>query len=144
MKLNFYALLYVAFLPFAGVVSATELPHWQDPEVVEVNRYPMTATFHTDGNRLSLNGIWDFKWYETVESRSLDFFKMDYDTSDWGTMPVPGMWELNGYDIPLYELACMGDSFCATMLRSVNGGGTESFDSWNDFYGMFFYALENK
>ena len=102
MKLNFYALLFVAFLLFAGVVSATELPHWQDPEVVEVNRYPMTATFHTDGNRLSLNGIWDFKWYETVESRSLDFFKMDYDTSDWGTMPVPGMWELNGYDIPLY------------------------------------------
>ena len=49
-----------------------------------------------------------------------------------------------GYDIPLFELACIGDSFCATMLRSVNGGGTESFDSWNDFYGMFFYALENK
>lgn len=48
-----------------------------------------------------------------------------------------------GYDIPLFELACLGDSFCATMLRSVNGGGTESFDSWSDFYGMFFYALEN-
>ena len=46
-----------------------------------------------------------------------------------------------GYDIPLFELADMGQSFCDAMLRSVNGGGTESFESWSDFYGMFFDAL---
>ena len=81
---------------------AADLPHWQDPGVVEVNRYPMTATFDTGGNRLTLNGVWDFKWYETLESRDLDFFKTDYDAAGWDTMPVPGMWELNGYDVPLY------------------------------------------
>lgn len=47
-----------------------------------------------------------------------------------------------GYNIPLFELADMGQAFCDTMLRSVNGGGTESFDEWSDFYGMFFDALE--
>ena len=98
------------FLKFLGAVvlfsqsslMAADLPHWQDPGVVEVNRYPMTATFDTGGNRLTLNGVWDFKWYETLESRDLDFFKTDYDAAGWDTMPVPGMWELNGYDVPLY------------------------------------------
>ena len=98
------------FLIFLGAVvlfsqsslMAADLPHWQDPGVVEVNRYPMTATFDTGGNRLTLNGVWDFKWYETLESRDMDFFKTDYDAAGWDTMPVPGMWELNGYDVPLY------------------------------------------
>jgi len=85
-----------------SVSHAAVLPVWQDPEVVEINRYPMTATFETEGNILSLNGMWDFKWHETMESRSEDFFKPDYDASEWDTMPVPGMWELNGYGDPLY------------------------------------------
>ena len=27
---------------------------------------------------------------------------MDYNDTDWGTIPVPGMWELNGYNDPIY------------------------------------------
>ena len=83
-------------------MSASDLEEWQDAGVSHVNRYPMTATFETDGNRLSLNGVWDFKWYETVGDRSMDFYRPDYDASGWDTMPVPGMWELNGYADPLY------------------------------------------
>lgn len=75
---------------------------WQDAGVVERNRYPMTATFDTGGNKLSLNGIWDFKFYDLIADRSMDFFKEDYDASSWGKMPVPGLWELNGYVEPLY------------------------------------------
>lgn len=48
-----------------------------------------------------------------------------------------------GYDISLFELADMGQYFCDAMLRSVNGGGCETFDEWSDFYEMFFDALEN-
>lgn len=48
----------------------------------------------------------------------------------------------HGYDISLFELADMGQAFCDTMLRSVNGGGTESFGEWSDFYEMFFDAIE--
>ena len=47
-----------------------------------------------------------------------------------------------GYEISLFELADMGQAFCDTMLRSVNGGGTETFAEWADFYEMFFDALE--
>ena len=34
--------------------------------------------------------------------RPTDFYGMDYDDKGWGTMPVPGLWELNGYGDPLY------------------------------------------
>lgn len=47
----------------------------------------------------------------------------------------------NGYEISLFELADMGQAFCDAMLRSVNGGGVESFNEWSDFYEMFFDAL---
>ena len=89
-------------LTASSLLSAAETPDWRNPNVVEVNRYPMTATFETSGNKLTLNGVWDFKWYETVDDRALDFYKADYDISGWDTMPVPGLWELNGYGDPLY------------------------------------------
>ncbi len=100
MRKTFCLLTGIAALALS--LSASPLPFWQDPAVVEINRYPMTATFCTDGNRLSLNGVWDFKWYETVEERAADFFKEGYDIAGWDTMPVPGLWELNGYGDPLY------------------------------------------
>ena len=86
----------------ATALCAAQLPDWQDPDLFQVNRYPMTATFDTEGNRLSLNGEWDFKWYETIADRALDFYKPEYDVAGWDVMPVPGMWELNGYGDPLY------------------------------------------
>ena len=78
------------------------LQAWQDPNLIEINRYPMTASFETDGNKLSLNGIWDFKWYETMDEKDSDFYRPEYEMKDWAVMPVPGMWELNGYGDPLY------------------------------------------
>lgn len=47
-----------------------------------------------------------------------------------------------GYNITVYELLTMGQSFCEAMLRSVNGGGVEAPDEWDDFYEMFFDALK--
>ena len=77
---------------------------WQDPNVFEENRLPMRATFTTDQQEtLSLNGIWKFNFNESIEGRTKGFEKVDYlEESTWGDMPVPGMWELNGYGDPLY------------------------------------------
>ena len=100
MKRTILSILSLAVI--TTTMSASDLPYWQDPNIIEVNRYPMTATFDTQGNKLSLNGVWDFKWYETIEERSADFYKNDFVASGWDKMPVPGMWELNGYDVPLY------------------------------------------
>ena len=89
---------------FATAVShATEtLPDWQNPNVVQRNRLPMSTTFSTDGLNLSLSGVWKFNWNETIDSRPLDFYTLGYSDEAWGEMPVPGLWELNGYGDPLY------------------------------------------
>ena len=50
--------------------------------------------------------------------------------------------ELGYSHITVYELLTAGEEFCAAMLRSVNGGGVEAPDDWDDFYEMFFDELE--
>ncbi len=91
-----------AVLPGRAQKKAKMEP-WQDPNVFEENRMPMRATFTTDQQEsLSLNGIWKFNWNETIEGRTKGFEAVGYDDSSWKTMPVPGMWELNGFGDPLY------------------------------------------
>lgn len=88
---------------------------WKDPQVNAVNRLPMHTSFFpfesvaasTNGmksasNFLSLNGQWKFKGVQNADQRPTDFYKMDYNDSDWRTMPVPGIWEVNGFGDPLY------------------------------------------
>ena len=51
----------------------------------------------TDSRRLTLlNGQWDFKYYASVRDFTADFDPMTEPLDD--TMPVPGVWQLNGYD----------------------------------------------
>ncbi len=84
------------------VQAAQTDPDWQNASVVERNRLPMRASFHTDDPVMSLHGLWKFKWYETPVGRSTTFYQTQIDDSDWGEMPVPGIWEVNGYGDPLY------------------------------------------
>ncbi len=75
---------------------------WKDPDVSGINRLPMTSTFETDGLRLSLGGLWKFKFNEDMHSRPTDFYRDAYDDSQWGVIPVPGVWDVNGYCDPIY------------------------------------------
>jgi beta-galactosidase/beta-glucuronidase len=50
----------------------------------------------------SLNGSWKFHWAGRPADRPVDFYKPDYDVSTWDTIPVPSVWELHGYGIPIY------------------------------------------
>ena len=84
------------------LTDAAEMPDWQNPAVNQRNRLPMSTTYDAGGLNLSLSGIWKFNWNETAESRPMDFYGQSYDDSAWGEMPVPGLWELNGYGDPLY------------------------------------------
>ena len=86
------------------VTSAQQLPtmtEWHDLQVNEVNRYPVHTSFQ-HSNTLSLDGTWRFLWVEHADQRPSDCFGKDYDDSNWKTMPVPGIWELNGYGDPEY------------------------------------------
>ncbi|MGN0201698.1 MAG: glycoside hydrolase family 2 TIM barrel-domain containing protein [Candidatus Cryptobacteroides sp.] len=89
--------------PSADSKDKNSLKPWQDPAVFEENRLPMSATFVTDQQEtVSLDGIWKFSWCESLDGRTEGFESPAFDDSAWGTMPVPGMWELNGYGDPLY------------------------------------------
>ena len=106
MKTKMTAVLCALALGAAAVASAATkkdaMPDWQNPQVVEKNRIPMAAHFETDGLKMMLDGTWDFNWNEDMDARPTDFYRLDYDAEGWDTMPVPGMWELNGYGDPVY------------------------------------------
>ena len=89
-----------SFLPLS---AQTKMEPWQDPNVFEENRMPMRATFvSAQQQTLNLNGLWKFHFNPTVEGRLKGFEAVGYDDSAWDEIPVPGLWDLNGYCDPLY------------------------------------------
>lgn len=50
----------------------------------------------------SLNGTWKFNWVRKPADRPQDFYKTDYDVSQWDDIAVPANWELQGYGVPIY------------------------------------------
>ncbi|HIY88980.1 MAG TPA: DUF4981 domain-containing protein [Candidatus Bacteroides pullicola] len=97
-------------------VGAQTFTEWQDAGVNAVNRAPMHTDYFayespelaTQGERessayyMSLNGQWKFNWVRHADARPTDFWKPDYNDRAWDTMPVPGVWEMNGYGDPQY------------------------------------------
>ncbi|MHB9756846.1 glycoside hydrolase family 2 TIM barrel-domain containing protein [Streptomyces sp. BYX5S] len=52
--------------------------------------------------RQSLDGEWKFAYVDRPSERDEDFHRTDLDDSDWGTLPVPAVWQLHGHDFPIY------------------------------------------
>ena len=96
-------IMMVAVMAVSMPVIAQQptMTEWHDLQVNEVNRYAVHTSF-PQANRLSLDGTWRFLWVEHANQRPTDFFRMDYDAKNWVDMPVPGVWELNGYGDPEY------------------------------------------
>ena len=105
-----------ALIISAASLSAQTFNEWLDSEVNQINRAPMHASYfayesveaaeagvpENSSNYLTLHGLWSFDWVEDADQRPTDFWKPEYNDKGWGTMPVPGIWELNGYGDPLY------------------------------------------
>lgn len=98
----------------AGAPSA--LAEWQDPGIVERNKEKPFATHfpfasvaeaidntpQRAGNYVSLNGAWRFQWAPKPTDAPADFWKRDFDSSQWKTIPVPADWVREGYGRYLY------------------------------------------
>ncbi|WP_083272916.1 glycoside hydrolase family 2 TIM barrel-domain containing protein [Alteromonas confluentis] len=96
--------------------GSSELPDWQNPQVLQKNRLEPRAHFFAftedpgafnttpwdSSDYLSLNGTWEFKLAENPDAAPDDFMQPDYAEKGWGEIPVPGNWELNGYGYPNY------------------------------------------
>ena len=86
-----------------AALAAGKKEAWQDPSVFEINRLPMRATFVTEQQQtLNLNGIWKFRFSQNPESRLQGFENPALDDSGWDTIPVPGLWDLEGWCDPMY------------------------------------------
>ena len=111
-------LLFSALCAVATVAAVSaQGERWQNPAVFEKDRAPMRSSFivypqpsekmfvnefaHSPQYR-SIGGMWDFFWNESAEKLPANFFRKDFDASGWDRMPVPGLWELNGYGDPIY------------------------------------------
>lgn len=121
---------YLFLLIFAAIVATTSCKSkylnvafeektprdWENPAVSEINREAPRAyfiPFATAEQALqtelwkspfiqSLNGTWEFNLSHNPYVRPFYFFKDDYDTKDWTTIKVPGNWEMQGFDVPIY------------------------------------------
>jgi beta-galactosidase len=101
------------FLPLGALDQPSEL---ENPHIFQVNREPAhSTTMPFDkiyqalaGDRYaspfykSLNGDWKFHWVASANNRPQDFFKKEYNDHSWKTLPVPSVWELNGYGYPVF------------------------------------------
>ena len=49
-----------------------------------------------------LNGLWEFKYYDSIYELKELFYKPEFDTQDFRTIPVPGTWQNYGCDSHQY------------------------------------------
>jgi beta-galactosidase len=95
-----------------------EKPDWENTAVIGKNKEPAHNTSipqdsidaalnyeaeSTSSFYQSLNGKWKFHWVKKPADRPVDFFKQDYNVSEWDEIDVPSNWQRKGYGIPIYS-----------------------------------------
>lgn len=89
---------------------------WRDHTVFGVNKLEPRASLFPyqseqaalvdqkehNNNFMLLNGLWAFDWQRSPKNAPVNFYASDFDDSHWGTIPVPGNWEIEGYGYPIY------------------------------------------
>lgn len=130
---GFSRLLIFVTLAFAGTCSASfaqpagsrltatdtaQVPkEIEDPECLGINKESSHATLmpygslkealagnrHQSSFSKSLNGIWKFNWVDWPQKRPVNFYKPDYDVSQWKEIKVPSNFQVKGYGTPNYS-----------------------------------------
>ena len=123
MKTKLYTFLLSSLL-CTGALADNE--PWQNPQINEMNREPMHAHFTPFTNeanalkqralpadvrfdvnpaterRITLDGTWKFLFSKNNDLCPKDFHKPGFSTRKWSKIEVPGSWELQGFDAPIY------------------------------------------
>ena len=88
--------------------AKAQVHDWENPAVLGINKLPYHATLQLPSKWkdceeiVSLDGEWLFHWSKDPDSRPAEFYREDYDVSQWGRIKVPGNWQLQGYGKPIY------------------------------------------
>ena len=100
-------LIFLAFV-LTLTAQAQTVPDWENPAVLGINKLPYHATLQMPSKWkeckeiVSLDGKWNFHWSRNPEERPADFYREDYDVSQWDKITVPGNWQTQGYGVPIY------------------------------------------
>ncbi|MCQ2484178.1 MAG: DUF4981 domain-containing protein [Clostridia bacterium] len=65
------------------------------------------ACFDTSEYKLSLNGTWKFFWQMGIKNPPEGFEKEDFCDNSWNDIPVPCVWQTQGYGKPIYICSFM-------------------------------------
>lgn len=98
------------------VAYSAKQADWDNVNVLQINREKPHATMMVYGSEQEalsfdkkqsayhkcLNGQWKFKWSKNPASRPVNFYQANFNDSEWGTIPVPSNWELQGHGVPIY------------------------------------------
>ena len=101
-------------MKFTFLLITALLPHWQDIQSTSVNadtrrteivyfaekNDALTKGFRESENYMSLNGTWDFQYYD--DHREMEKAFASGQNGPWDKIQVPGNWEVQGFGIPIY------------------------------------------
>lgn len=90
--------------------------HYENPRICSENAMPYRAYYLPASTRFDdeaehrersdrfqlLNGNWKFRYYKSLYDLTDHFYKPDYDSSGFDTIPIPSVWQTQGYDCPQY------------------------------------------
>ncbi|WP_158828503.1 glycoside hydrolase family 2 TIM barrel-domain containing protein [Mucilaginibacter lacusdianchii] len=128
-KVHFTIILFVCFISaynfargqenhlFSSHDTAAVPKEIENPECLGINKEADHATLmpyanlkealaakrHASSYSMTLNGNWKFNWVDWPQKRPVNFYKTDYDVSNWKTIKVPSNWQLEGYGTPAYS-----------------------------------------
>ncbi|MEO8773604.1 MAG: glycoside hydrolase family 2 TIM barrel-domain containing protein [Gelidibacter sp.] len=116
MRLKLLSIIPVLFVMGCKTAPLSEVPEQTyhfNHEIFEEHKLAPRATYFGFENGdfkekeqskrfLSLNGPWKFNWVKDPKQRLTTFQNVNFDDSDWATIPVPANWEVEGYDHPIY------------------------------------------
>jgi beta-galactosidase len=95
-------LLLVVINCLFAIQGVSQDKYWENPELFEENKLAPRATFYhyldeksaiSDNWQESesyqlLNGIWKFNWVRNPSDRPSDFYKTDFEVTNWSTIEV--------------------------------------------------------
>ena len=113
---------------------------WENQHVISINKEPAHATFvpvdsvgqlfsdgETSSYYKSLNGTWKFNYVKNPRDRPQDFYKKDYDHSDWDDIAVPSCWQMLGYGTPIYTNVIYPFDKNPPYIDGINGNPVGSY-----------------
>ena len=92
--------------------------YYEDLSILHDNTMPMRSYYipasqkmntliehREDSDRFQLlNGVWKFQYYKSVYDLKEAFYRTSFNTKDFDDITVPGVWQIAGYDSPLFHL----------------------------------------